>query len=95
MQQSHGLLAIAKLLVPNSQDRDETFNLQDRDETHTFQKTSRDQLETKTFKTETTSLKITIRQLAYCLVQTAFEIEGKVLYKYRFETKSALNEVIV
>ena len=33
-----------------------TFNLQDQDETERFQKTSRDCLETETFKTETTSL---------------------------------------
>jgi len=41
-----------------SQDRDETetVNLQDRDETRRFKKTSRDRLETETFKTETTSL---------------------------------------
>jgi len=38
----------------------ETFNLQDGDETEMFQKTSRDHLETETFKTETTS-RMTLR----------------------------------
>ena len=41
-----------KVTKPDS----ETLYLQDRDDTETFQKTSRDLLETETFKTETTSL---------------------------------------
>ena len=45
-------------IFSKSQDRDETetFNPQDRDETRRSKKTSRDRLETETFKTKTTSL---------------------------------------
>jgi len=50
LQQSHGLFTIAKLLVPNPEDRDVP------------KKTSRDRLEIETFKTETTVPRVQLKE---------------------------------